>query len=295
MKKFLRRAADTTAVSFFAKPLKSALYPFARIYSALKFRENQQQIVTSEALQHTANQLRDELCVRSGPFQGMKYGSAASAGSALYPKLLGTYEREITPFVEDILAKEFELIIDVGCAEGYYAVGFARRFKGRLEKVIAYDTDKRAQALCAENAKLNDALVEIGGFCDDQTLIENCSQRNSLIFVDAEGYEKHLISDRVTNVLRHCTFLIESHDFINLETTRHLLNCFSQTHITKVISSIDDIDKAYEYTDLDKFNLSLSDKKRLFAERRPAIMKWIYATPQPQQRIAFKQDLNPAK
>jgi hypothetical protein len=280
----LHNTANALAASWVSQPLKFTLYPFAKAYNALKRREQPIPIpfYTSEGLQPIQSQLHDELCVRKGPFEGMKYSSAASAGSALYPKLLGTYEREITPFIEDILAKDFDIIIDVGCAEGYYAVGFARRFKERLEKVIAYDIDENAQALCAANATLNDVSVDIRGLCEAQALIEDCSHKNCLIFVDAEGYEKILLSDNLANTLSHCTFLVESHDFIDIDTTRNMLNSFSHSHRTQVLSSIDDIDKAYQYDDLDMHNHSLSEKRCLFAENRPTIMKWIYATPLPQ-------------
>ena len=42
------------------------------------------------------------------------------------PKLLGTYEQPIVKWIEDIISNpRYDLIVDVGCAEGYYAAGFA--------------------------------------------------------------------------------------------------------------------------------------------------------------------------
>ncbi|MCS7063959.1 MAG: hypothetical protein NZM04_07975, partial [Methylacidiphilales bacterium] len=63
--------------------------------------------------------------VRHGPFAGMVYENDTFCCSAIAPKLLGSYEREIQPWIESLLLDRWEGVVDVGCAEGYYAVGFA--------------------------------------------------------------------------------------------------------------------------------------------------------------------------
>lgn len=278
--------AAAIASSFAAKPLTKLLYPFARVYSSISYRlqqSNGTKPPETSPPTHNFTVLRDKLCadliVTGGPFKGMKYSSATAAGSTLYPKLLGTYEREIAPFIDNILERNFDLIVDIGCAEGYYAVGFALRFKNHIEDVIAFDTDPEAQTLCSQNASLNNVSITVKGFCNSATLIDTCLSKQSLVFVDAEGYENELINEEVAQKLRHCTFLIESHDFINIETTNYLLKCLANTHDVKTISSIDDIEKAYSYLELEEFNLSLHEKHCFFQEGRPTIMKWIYATP----------------
>jgi len=54
--------------------------------------------------------------VLNGPFKGMQYPSLNSTGSALFPKLLGSYERELHYEIEDMFNKKFNKIIDIGCA-----------------------------------------------------------------------------------------------------------------------------------------------------------------------------------
>ena len=46
------------------------------------------------------------------------------------PMLLGTYECELNPAVETICEAGCDRIIDIGAAEGYYAVGMALRNPG---------------------------------------------------------------------------------------------------------------------------------------------------------------------
>src|SRR6266446_5569422 len=64
--------------------------------------------------------------VPKGPFAGMRYIDNAF-GSAYVPKLLGIYERELNDCIERACALSFPLIIDIGAAEGYYAIGMALR------------------------------------------------------------------------------------------------------------------------------------------------------------------------
>ena len=64
--------------------------------------------------------------IKYGPFAGMNYDVAASEGGGA-PRLLGGYEASLAPIINDIVEAKPDLIIDVGCAEGYYAIGMARR------------------------------------------------------------------------------------------------------------------------------------------------------------------------
>ena len=63
--------------------------------------------------------------VISGPFAGMQYVNT-SVGSALEPKILGTYELELHDVFERLLDKDFAAIVNVGAGEGYLAVGQGR-------------------------------------------------------------------------------------------------------------------------------------------------------------------------
>ena len=90
----------------------------------------------------------------AGPFQGMKYLDASS-GSALVPKLVGAYELEILPWIERLLARRYDCLVDVGAAEGYYAVGFAFRTRRNPMPIYAYDCNPEAQHLLRQLAKIN--------------------------------------------------------------------------------------------------------------------------------------------
>ena len=89
--------------------------------------------------------------IAAGPFAGMRY-ITRSCGSKLAPKLIGCYERELHPAIEQIIAGNYQRIIDIGCAEGYYAVGLA--WKTNLP-VVAFDTNPDAHTYVKELAELN--------------------------------------------------------------------------------------------------------------------------------------------
>lgn len=87
-----------------------------------------------------------------GPFAGLRY-VPESAGSALIPKLLGCYEQELRLVLEALIRGKPRHIVNIGCAEGYYAVGLAWRLP--KAEVGAYNSDSRAREFCARLARLN--------------------------------------------------------------------------------------------------------------------------------------------
>ena len=84
--------------------------------------------------------------VISGIFKGMKYVKS-SYGSCYMPKILGIYEREISEALINALQNS-DLFINVGAAEGYYAVGAGLKFPEL--KVIAYEEALIARQLLIE-------------------------------------------------------------------------------------------------------------------------------------------------
>src|SRR5687767_7249195 len=55
------------------------------------------------------------LVVLDGPFAGMKYIDSTT-GSVAVPKLVGSYEAELHPWIEDALRCGYERVVDVGSA-----------------------------------------------------------------------------------------------------------------------------------------------------------------------------------
>jgi len=186
--------------------------------------------------------------VKNGVFKGMRYPKMKSSGSTLFPKLLGSYEAELSSTIEEIATKKYTDIVDIGCAEGFYAIGLAMRLP--TSNVYAFDVNEKAVLLCKEMANLNEVghRVTFGKFCDAQVLSSLPLGDKALIVSDCEGYEKDLFTRSLVNQLSKHDFLIEVHDVFDIEISSTLKEAFSETHHIEVITSIDDIKKAKTYS-----------------------------------------------
>lgn len=131
--------------------------------------------------------------VRQGVFAGMRYVEG-SQGSAYIPKLLGIYERELTSQVESLIARRPSLIVDMGAAEGYYAVGLARRLPS--SQVVAFEMEPAGRQALHEMVRINEVheRVTVRGRCEPEDLASELRGRDHVaIICDVEGYEEKLL------------------------------------------------------------------------------------------------------
>lgn len=163
--------------------------------------------------------------VLAGPFAGMEYVTRATEG-ALMPRLLGTYEAELHPHLQAFRAEGVDCVIDVGCAEGFYAVGLARLMPQAT--VHAYDIDPAARATCAELAKRN-AVAErvIVGEAFAPEDFQRFAGRRALVIMDVEGAETELLRPDLAPALAGMRLIVETHGRAKLEALRER---FAPTH-----------------------------------------------------------------
>ena len=254
-------------------------YPH-KLFEMLLFYRNEEHLkyTLKKETKEIIAEILEKLKVASGPFKGLKYPSLNSYGSSLLPKLLGTYERELSDVINVICTKKYSSIVDIGCAEGYYANGFAIKMN---IPVYAFDISSTARKLCKEISVLNETNIKIGGFCDLNILCSLDLGKKSLIMMDCEGYELNLIDMNFVKKLGRHDLLIELHNNVSIEIAHKVIGVLSQTYNIQQINSIDDIQKAYNYKikEIPELNLlSLREKLKCFAEHRSIIMTWIYAT-----------------
>lgn len=173
--------------------------------------------------------------VPQGPFAGLRY-IRACVGSALWPKLLGTYEKELSPAVEELIRWQPDVVINAGAAEGYYAVGMARRCPGVA--IAAYEMSaegrKLVQLLAAKNA-LGDQL-QLAGELTPAILQEQLirSVRPGII-LDVEGAELDLLDFQLCPALVKAFIVLETHDVAGGSTLPEMRRRFMATHeVTEV-------------------------------------------------------------
>jgi hypothetical protein len=210
------------------------------------------------------------LVVLAGPFAGMLY-VAEAAGSSLLPKLLGSYEAELHQTVGAIIDSDYGRIIDVGCAEGYYAVGFA--LKVPEARVFAFDIDPRARQLCEEMAAVNGVSerVVVRGECNCDELEQLLDDR-SLVICDCEGFELELLDPGRVPKLRGSDVLVELHDFIDRSISPTIISRFAETHDIALISSLERDPSTYPALE----TFSDWDRHVAVAEFREDQMQWAF-------------------
>jgi hypothetical protein len=197
---------------------------------------------------------RDGAVVQSGPFKGMSYPVRASEGSRV-ARLLGAYEASLHPVIETIIARAPDLVIDIGSAEGYYAVGLARRLA--TARILARDSDVRAQALCRTLAAANGLAdrVEVGGLFGHGDF-DICAAGRAVVICDIEGGEDALLDPVAAPGLLQADMLVECHPGLVAEVTERIAARFAGTHrITRIDRKLDDSalpDWMEELSDLDR-------------------------------------------
>lgn len=205
-----------------------------------------------------------------GPFAGMKFVSKPVYGCYL-PQILGTYEQEISKFLREILSEDYQTIIDVGCAEGYYAIGLSRANPNA--KVYAFDIDAHSRYACHEVAKKNnrEGQIILGNICTHQTIRE-IAKGKTLIFSDCEGYEVDLLQPKKCPALLGCDILVEVHDYLRPEA-RSLINRFRPTHEVEEALSV-----ARSIDDFPLPNVRWPRFAKAFSlnEYRPFEMRWLW-------------------
>lgn len=210
--------------------------------------------------------------IRSGPFEGMAYLANAAEGG-IVPRLLGAYEATLHPVIEEIVERGYPRILDIGCAEGYYAVGLARRLPAAI--VHAHDTSDAALALCADLAEANGVAdrLHLGGEVTP-ALLAQIAGPGTLILCDIEGAEETLLDPAATPALQRADIVVEVHDCFRPGLSGRLAARFAPTH------EIRRLDRDLASDTLPPWMERLSDLDRLLAlwEWRAGPTPWLWMT-----------------
>lgn len=216
---------------------------------------------------------RSGVKVLSGPFAGMEYGIAASEGSRS-ARLLGCYEASLAPVMEDIVASAPALIMDIGCAEGYYAVGLARRLPNTA--IMARDASAAARDLCQALALRNGVAdrVQVGGLVTHADF-DIARTTDTVVICDIEGAEADLLDPAAAPGLRHARILVECHDCMTPSISAALTARFAASHHVRQYDRVLDASALPPWTD------QLSDLDRLLAlwEWRSGPTPWLWMLP----------------
>jgi len=166
--------------------------------------------------------------VLAGPLKGMDFLPQSAEGCHI-AKLLGCYEQPLLPFIERAIQHGYQRILNIGCAEGYYAVGMARCMPGT--QVLAFDLNLTAQQVCAQLAVKNGVAgrVNVGALFKLEDFAAYAGQ-DVLVLCDIEGAERELLDPEAAPALKEMDLIVESHECLIPGITKRLVDRFAATH-----------------------------------------------------------------
>ena len=147
------------------------------------------------------------------------------------PKLFGFYEIEIADVISSAARGKYDLIVNVGCGNGFYAIALAKL--AAEARIIACDTSALARSMCQRAAAKNQIAnhIEIMHELTPERLHGLlCGVTSAFILSDCEGYEKILLDPERVPSLTKADLLVECHDFLDPEITSTLTSRFALTH-----------------------------------------------------------------
>lgn len=220
--------------------------------------------------------------VISGPFKGMKILRAESWQDGNHgTKLLGCYEQELHDDIEREIARLSPLpcpvILNIGCAEGYYAVGMGMRLPAAAIHVI--DIDDEARLIAQRNGGLNNVLVVPWRPSDFAEVVSGAD----LIICDCEGEETEYLDPVKYPKLAHIPMIVECHDCNGKQCNTILMKRFNTvSHSIKVIfegaRNPNSFPMLWPYSSIERWTA--------VSEGRPCLMNWLVMTPnQPKASI----------
>ena len=213
--------------------------------------------------------------VQTGPFRGMTIMPYRSWGDGdICAKLLGLYEDELHLAVAQAVSTLPDHIVNIGCAEGYYAVGMGRISQCEL---TVCDTDARALEAVRLNAEANGVAVRRSLSAITAVELNNLIEPNQrpCVVIDCEGAELEILDPVQAPNLEYATILVETHDCIREGIAHTLVDRFSPTHSIQWIRAQGKNPWQFEFLD----QLSDMDKLSLVLEGRPETAVWLWMKP----------------
>jgi hypothetical protein len=217
--------------------------------------------------------------VLTGCFRGMSYIDEIVWGP-ITPKWAGTYEMELSDVIGEIIIGGYDRIVNLGCAEGYYAVGLA--LQNDNFEVFAFDLDPLARRQARRLAILNQVAhrICVGATCTHSKLNDLINGK-TLVVADIEGYEVALLDPVKAPRLNEADLLIEVHEDAHSGgmqmAQERLTTRFASSHTVQRRTSHDREDWMAEHHALWQGKISRERMAKALEEGRSVPQIWLWA------------------
>ena len=217
--------------------------------------------------------------VAYGIFKGMKLSNNIWWGKFdIATKLLGQYELHILDKIID-LSDEFETFIDIGAADGYYAVGAV--FSNLYSKSICFEISEFVRQVIEENSTINQVSdkIQIHGIANQKLMSSVLEIENkALILIDIEGGEFDLLTNEFLLVCKNSKLIIELHDSFIKGSDNRRNDLFKRANMYFDITYLQRVNPdIYSFKELENFDDNF--RQLVFSEGRPPKMEWVLFSP----------------
>src|SRR5262249_31066438 len=175
-------------------------------------------------------------------------------------------------------SSEYEIIVNIGAGEGYYAVGLALR--APEAHVVGFEANEDNLALfellCQNNGVRE--RITILGLCTIERLNAILTPK-ALVICDCEGAELELLRPDAIPNLASADILVELHDFIDPSTSPVICERFSATHRVQIVHGQSRNLESNPFL-LSKYpflaGLKHKDRQTFIRDSRPPGMNWAF-------------------
>lgn len=222
--------------------------------------------------------------IQHGPLSGYRLPSISTWREAdNSAKLLGLYEQEVQNLLAQ-LAPARRVLVDLGGADGFYAVGTVAA--GLFERSIVYELAAESRANISAHAAESGVAdrVSIHGAADSrftrQLMASGLELSNCVVLIDIEGCEFEVLTPECLYDLRHSHVIIEVHDFLRPGTgpaeLQTLIECAqAYFHVTELRTGARDLSPIPLLSD----HWTDTDRWLLCSESRAKLMSWLWFSP----------------
>lgn len=215
--------------------------------------------------------------IRYGIFKGYQLPKQTWWGHFdIASKIFGLYEKAV---LDELAASgKVDLFIDIGAADGYYALGMLH--SGLADNVICYEKSVLGRKIILESATINSFTnrIEVLGEANLDSLKSLQSEsKKAILLMDVEGFEYALLNKTLLQQFSNYKLIVELHPFteeLNIANANLISRCESIFNVRLIQDNIRNTNN------LNDLNILSNDERALImSEGRVNQMTWLVAEP----------------